>query len=72
MSLPAFSTQAELFSTAGLSCHLFAPTDRYRLFAQMVYPAVAAARGAMEQRSRGRRTGADVRGESSPIFGWIA
>ena len=49
MSLPAFSTQAELFSTAGLSCHLFAPTDRYRLFAQMVYPAVAAARGALEK-----------------------
>ena len=49
MSLPAFSTQAELFSTAGLSCNLFAPTDRYRLFAQIVYPAVVAARGQLEK-----------------------
>ena len=49
MSLPAFSTQAELFSTAGLSSSLFAPTDRYRLFAQIVYPKVAAARGALEK-----------------------
>lgn len=49
MSLPAFSTQAELFSTAGLSSRLFASTDRYRLFAQMVYPAVAAARGELER-----------------------
>jgi len=49
MSLPAFSTQAELFSTAGLSASLFAPTDRYRLFAQIVYPKVAAARGALEK-----------------------
>ena len=49
MSLPAFSTQAELFSTAGLSSSLFAPTDRYRLFAQIVYPKVVAARGALEK-----------------------
>lgn len=49
MSLPTFSTQAELFSTAGLSSSLFAPTDRYRLFAQMVYPVVAAARGVLEK-----------------------
>ncbi len=41
MSLPAFSTQAELFSTAGLSGSLFASTDRYRLFARKVYPALA-------------------------------
>ena len=40
MSLPAFSTQSELFSTAGLSGSLFASTDRYRLFAQKVYPAL--------------------------------
>jgi hypothetical protein len=47
MSLPDFSTQAELFSTAGLSASLFAPTDRYRLFAKMVYPHLAAARAAL-------------------------
>ena len=41
MSLPAFSTQSELFSTAGLSGSLFAATDRYRLFGQQVYPALA-------------------------------
>ena len=49
MSLPAFSTQAELFSTAALSASLFGATDRYRLFAQLVYPALATARGQLEQ-----------------------
>jgi hypothetical protein len=49
MSLPDFSTQSELFSTAGLSASLFAPTDRYRLFAKLVYPKLAAARPALEQ-----------------------
>ena len=49
MSLPSFSTQAELFSTAGLTSSLFAPTDRYRLFAQVVYPAVAGMRGELEK-----------------------
>ena len=49
MSLPDFSTQAELFSTAALSASLFAPTDRYRLFAKLVYPRLAAARAALEQ-----------------------
>jgi hypothetical protein len=48
MSLPSFSTQAELFSTAGLAASLFAPTDRYRLFAQLVYPRLASARPALE------------------------
>jgi hypothetical protein len=48
MSLPVFSTQAELFSTAGLSGSLFAPTDRYRLFAQKVYPALAGIRAQLE------------------------
>jgi transposase len=47
MSLPFFSTQAELFSTAGLSASLFAPTDRYRLFAKLVYPPLAAKRAAL-------------------------
>jgi hypothetical protein len=49
MSLPSFSTQAELFSTAGLSSHLFAPTDRYRLFAKLVYPPLARARAELEK-----------------------
>src|ERR1039458_2686879 len=48
MSLPVFSTQAELFSTAGLSGQLFAPTDRYRLFAQKVYPILAQTRSQLE------------------------
>ncbi len=48
MSLPAFSTQAELFSTAGLSGSLFASTDRYRLFARKVYPALARVRAKLE------------------------
>ena len=48
MSLPEFSTQAELFSTAGLSANLFAPTDRYRLFAKVVFPRLVAARAALE------------------------
>ena len=49
MSLPDFSLQAELFSTAGLSARLFAQTDRYRLFGKLVYPALAAARSALEK-----------------------
>ena len=49
MSLPDFSPQAELFSTAALSASLFAPTDRYRLFAKVVYPCLAASRAALEQ-----------------------
>ena len=42
MSLPPFSTQSELFSTAALSGSLFPETDRYRLFAKLVYPRLAA------------------------------
>ena len=37
MSLPAFSLQGELFSTAGLSTSLFAEPDRYRLFANRIF-----------------------------------
>src|SRR5271169_4099606 len=48
MSLPAFSTQAELFSTAGLSGCLFGPTDRYRLFALKIYPVLVQARSQLE------------------------
>jgi hypothetical protein len=47
MSLPSFSTQSELFSTAGLSAQLFDDSDRYRLFAKLVYPELAAARPAL-------------------------
>ena len=49
MSLPIFSAQAELFSTAGLSSRLFADQDRYRLFAKLVYPCLAAQREALSQ-----------------------
>jgi hypothetical protein len=48
MSLPAFSTQSELFSTAALTSSLFPETDRYRLFAKLVYPCLAAKRGSLE------------------------
>jgi len=48
MSVPVFSAQAELFSTAGLSGNLFAPTDRYRLFAQKIYPVLVAIRSKLE------------------------
>src|SRR5882672_3148737 len=49
MSLPAFSTQSELFSTAGLSARLFPPDDRYALFAKLVYPRLAGARPTLEK-----------------------
>lgn len=48
MSLPEFSTQASLFSTAAISGGLFEPTDRYRIFAQMIYPRLASARPRLE------------------------
>lgn len=49
MSLPTFSAQSELFSTAGLSASLFALTDRYRIFAQAVYPCLVEARETLAQ-----------------------
>jgi hypothetical protein len=49
MSLPAFSPQGELFSTAGFSASLFAETDRYRLFAKLVYPHLVRARAKLEK-----------------------
>ena len=48
MSLPAFTTQAELFSTAGISGCLFGPTDRYRLFALKIYPVLVEARSQLQ------------------------
>jgi len=44
MSLPVFVPQAQLFSTAALASQLFASTDRYRLFAQKIYPLLVQAR----------------------------
>ena len=44
MSLPEFSTQSYLFSTAALSASLFPGDDRYRLFASVVYPLLVKAR----------------------------
>src|SRR5262245_62326069 len=49
MSLPEFTTQAELFSTARLTTSLFAENDRYRLFARKVYPALTQARAPLER-----------------------
>jgi hypothetical protein len=49
MSLPDFSSQSELFSTAGLSGTLFAATDRFRLFAQKVFPILARSRSQLER-----------------------
>lgn len=49
MSLPAFSTQSELFSTAGLSTQLFPETDRYRQFGKVVYPHLVKARSTLEK-----------------------
>src|SRR5580700_8631580 len=47
MSLPPFSSQACLFSTAAIGTELFAETDRYRLFAGKIYPLLVQARGAL-------------------------
>jgi hypothetical protein len=75
MSLPGFSTQGELFSIAGLSASLFAPTDRYRLFAQVIYPRLVAARPALEpgycaENGRvGLGTGVDAGGEPAAVPG---
>ena len=49
MSLPDFSTQAELFSTAGLSASLFAQTDRYRLLPNWFIRLWRQARAALEK-----------------------
>jgi len=48
MSLPVFTTQAELFSTAGLAADLFGPQDRFRLFALKVYPELVRARPGLQ------------------------
>lgn len=38
MSLPTLNAQSQFFSTAALTDQVFAATDRYRLFAQKIYP----------------------------------
>lgn len=48
MSLPEFSTQSFLFSTAALSGCLFPQDDRYRLFANLVYPQLVKARAKLQ------------------------
>jgi len=48
MSLPSFSSQQSLFGVGSLADALFAPTNRYRLFAEKVWPLLVAARPALE------------------------
>jgi hypothetical protein len=49
MSLPDFSTQSALFSAALLDGRFFAADDRYRLFAQKIYPLLVQARSAVQE-----------------------
>jgi transposase len=44
MSLPALDAQSQLFSIAARSDQLFAANDRYRLFAEKIYPLLLRAR----------------------------
>lgn len=44
MSLPSFSTQQSLFGVGSLADNLFPVTNRYRLFAEKVWPRLVAAR----------------------------
>jgi transposase len=48
MSLPTFTTQGSLFSLSSVSSSLFPESDRYRLFAKLVFPRIAAARIQLE------------------------
>jgi hypothetical protein len=49
MSLPSFDTQGTLFgSLSSVAAELFADADRYKLFAQRVWPVLAAARPQLE------------------------
>jgi transposase len=47
MSLVALDAQSEFFSTAAVAGSLFAPTDRYRLLAEKIYPLLLRAREAV-------------------------
>src|SRR5438093_405710 len=44
MSLPNFSTQSPLFSVLPPQSPFFGPEDRFRIFAQKIYPRLVAAR----------------------------
>ncbi len=48
MSLPTFSTQQSLFSVGSLADNLFPTTNRYRLFAEKVWPRLVQARATLE------------------------
>lgn len=48
MSLPAFSTQQSLFGIGSLAERLFPATNRYRLFAEKIWPRLVAARPQLE------------------------
>lgn len=48
MSLPVFDAQTHLFGLQARSSEVFSETDRYRLFAQKIYPLLVAARPKLE------------------------
>ena len=48
MSLPTFSTQQSLFGVGSLADNLFPATNRYRLFAEKIWPRLAQARPTLE------------------------
>jgi hypothetical protein len=48
MSLPTFSTQQSLFGVGSLADNLFPATNRYRLFAEKIWPLLAQARPTLE------------------------
>src|SRR5437773_5538137 len=48
MSLPNFSTQQSLFAVGSLADKLFAPTNRFRLFGEKVWPLLVKARPTLE------------------------
>jgi transposase len=48
MSLPVFDPQTHLFGLQARSSEVFSETDRYRLFAQKIYPLLVAARPKLE------------------------
>jgi hypothetical protein len=48
MSLPTFSAQQPLFGVGSLADNLFAPTNRFRLFGEKVWPLLVRAHPALE------------------------
>jgi transposase len=48
MSLPSFSTQQSLFGVGSLAAKLFGSSQRYRLFADKIWPRLVAARAVLE------------------------